>query len=270
MKRALGVFLLAAINLTFLLLIIFIGYFGFAIIVTDFDLQRALFVVKGVDKEVALKVIALTLVVLLLNDPVLRFLVKVKNPIRWNLSVTILATLLFIPFYLSFRSAFLDYHRRQTHYIQARVSETTKQTPNRTKREVELPDAKNPLVILTTEVEKTQWNELKHAITERYDLGFRAYVDFSDNKEFVGIIPEDFQGFKEKAYKHSFVFLADVETISNPEHPIICVDLYDEPGKYFRVIPSEMWAIENNLTISNVSFDEFYGACDEDGVYRGN
>lgn len=267
MKRALGVFLLAAINLTFLLLIIFIGYFGFAIIVTDFDLQRALFVVKGVDKEVALKVIVLTLVVLLLNDPVLRFLVKVKNPIRWNLSVTILATLLFIPFYLSFRNSFLEYHRQQTPYLHAKALNKTKQPP---KHKVDLPDTKNPLVILTTEVEHSKWDHLKQAIGKTYAFGFHAYVDFSENEQFVGIIPEDFQGFKEKAYKHSFVFLADEETISNPEHPIICVDLYDEPGKYFRVIPSEMWAIENNLTISNVSFDEFYGACDEDGVYRGN
>lgn len=270
MKRALGVFLLVAINLTFLLLITFIGYFAFAIIVADFDLQRALFLAKVVDKEVALKVVALTFVVLLLNDPVLRFLVKVKNPIRWNLSITILATLLFLPFYLSFRNAFLEYHKRQTPYLQAIALDKTKQPPNRTKREVDLPNTKKPLVILTTEVENSKWDHLKQAISKTYAFGFRAFVDFSENKEFAGILPEDFQGFKEKAYKHSFVFLVDEETMTNPEHPIICVDLYEEPGKNFRVIPSEMWAIENNLSISNMSFYEFFDACDEDGVYRGH
>lgn len=62
----------------------------------------------------------------------------------------------------------------------------------------------------------------------------------------------------------------DSLTISNSEHPILCVDLSDQLGKYFRVIPSEMWAVENNLTISNSDFDDFYEICGSDGIYRGD
>ena len=45
--------------------------------------------------------------------------------------------------------------------------------------------------------------------------------------------------------------------------------MYDEPGRTFRVIPSEMWSVENNLSIANMDFAEFADAVDEDGVFRG-
>jgi hypothetical protein len=47
------------------------------------------------------------------------------------------------------------------------------------------------------------------------------------------------------------------------------VDLFDEPGRTFRVIPSEMWGIENNLSTSNMGFDEFAVLADKDGIFRG-
>jgi hypothetical protein len=46
-------------------------------------------------------------------------------------------------------------------------------------------------------------------------------------------------------------------------------DMYHDPGRTFRVIPSEMWGVENNLSLSNMDFFEFADAADEDGVFRG-
>ena len=75
-----------------------------------------------------------------------------------------------------------------------------------------------------------------------------------------------------------YVFLADHETIVNPEHPIVAVDTSPEEwaaetnhvrGQTIRVIPEQMWSIENNLSISNMDFDDFVRSADPDGVYRG-
>ena len=33
-------------------------------------------------------------------------------------------------------------------------------------------------------------------------------------------------------------------------------------------MPSEMWGVENNLSIANLEFDEFVDAADPDGVFR--
>ncbi|HET7601047.1 MAG TPA: hypothetical protein VFK09_12185 [Gemmatimonadales bacterium] len=47
------------------------------------------------------------------------------------------------------------------------------------------------------------------------------------------------------------------------------VDLYAEPGRTFRVVPRETWAVENNLSIANMDFAEFADRADPDGIFRG-
>jgi len=50
---------------------------------------------------------------------------------------------------------------------------------------------------------------------------------------------------------------------------VLVVDLYSDPGRSFRVIPSELWGVENNLSLANIDFEEFADAVDRDGVFRG-
>ena len=40
-------------------------------------------------------------------------------------------------------------------------------------------------------------------------------------------------------------------------------------GQEFRAIPSEIQGIENNLSLANMSFEDFARAVDGDGVFRG-
>ncbi|GGL18532.1 DUF6924 domain-containing protein [Nocardia jinanensis] len=71
-----------------------------------------------------------------------------------------------------------------------------------------------------------------------------------------------------------YAFLADTVTLTEPEHPILAVDTGPEEtgherGRTVRVLPSEMAAIENNLSIANMDFAEFADAAGPDGVFRG-
>ncbi len=71
-----------------------------------------------------------------------------------------------------------------------------------------------------------------------------------------------------------YVFLADRVTIADPEHPILAVDtgpeeFSPERGQTVRVIPSQMWSIENNLALANMDFEDFVESAGADGVYRG-
>ena len=63
--------------------------------------------------------------------------------------------------------------------------------------------------------------------------------------------------------------MVDREAVSNPEFPILVVDLLREPGRGFRAIPSTIQSIENNLSITNMVFSEFANAVAADGVFRG-
>jgi hypothetical protein len=58
-------------------------------------------------------------------------------------------------------------------------------------------------------------------------------------------------------------------TMTHPEHPVLVLDLFDLSSQAFRALPSAVQSIENNLSISNMDFEEFAGAVDEDGVFRG-
>ncbi len=69
--------------------------------------------------------------------------------------------------------------------------------------------------------------------------------------------------------EHSFICEARRITLTDLEQPILVIDCYDRPGRTFRVIPSEVWGVENNLSIANMDFEEFADNCDRDDVFRG-
>ncbi|GAA4430006.1 DUF6924 domain-containing protein [Bremerella cremea] len=66
-----------------------------------------------------------------------------------------------------------------------------------------------------------------------------------------------------------FFFVVDAQTMRSEERPIVVVDAYEQPGRSFRVVPSEMWAVESNLLIANMDWEEFASECDDDGILRG-
>jgi hypothetical protein len=100
-------------------------------------------------------------------------------------------------------------------------------------------------------------------------MGFKANIEFLNDKQYENALIEDVIKKSKLKYKHSFIFIADSLTFSNAENSVLCIDLHDEIGKSFSVIPSELWGVENNLSISNIDFYEFFDSCDSDGVFRG-
>jgi hypothetical protein len=69
-----------------------------------------------------------------------------------------------------------------------------------------------------------------------------------------------------------YVFIVDTVAITDPEHPLLVLDIgYDDdaPGRNFRALPARVCNIDANLGISNMEFFEFADAVDTDGVFRG-
>ena len=134
-----------------------------------------------------------------------------------------------------------------------------------------IPITQNSPVLRTDFSNETAWESICLGIREPV-RGFSAYVDFISDPDFNGLtieqlpacVPEDLQDFV-----RTFMFIVDHIALTHPDHPILVVDLYDEPGRAFRVIPSAMWGVENNLSIANIDFDDFANAVDQDGIFRG-
>ncbi len=127
----------------------------------------------------------------------------------------------------------------------------------------------NPLVIRTYFGNDLEWNALKAKLCASSSYGFRANLSFEDNDRSNGMSPEQIIENLLNTYEYDFVFFADSLTFYHAENPVLCVDLSDQGEGAFRVVPSAMWVIENNLSIHNVDFIAFRDSCDADGIYRG-
>jgi hypothetical protein len=134
-----------------------------------------------------------------------------------------------------------------------------------------LPKTKDSPVIRTDFTDDEAWQSICEAIeqldTELFE--FKAYVEYIEVPEYADMSSEELRALVPPGWDHSFMFVVDRVALSHPEQPILVVDLYDEPGRTFRVIPSEMWAVENNLSIANMEFSNFADDTDPDGIYRG-
>ncbi len=132
----------------------------------------------------------------------------------------------------------------------------------------QLPETENPLVLRTDFSDQIAWEKICEAIQEPVD-SFSAYVEFVTDMAYQDITKEQLLQLIPENYVHSFIILVDHTAISQPEFPLLIIDLDEEPGREFRAIPSQIQGIENNLSISNMDFAEFADSVDEDGVFRG-
>ena len=133
-----------------------------------------------------------------------------------------------------------------------------------------IPKTENALVLRTDFSNQAVWEEI--CATIRKPVGifrFRANVEFLDDVDYAGITTDQLLELIHKNYNHTFVIVADQTAISQPDHPLIIIDLYEGSGREFRAVPSQIQGIENNLSIANMDFEEFAESVDEDGVFRG-
>lgn len=96
-----------------------------------------------------------------------------------------------------------------------------------------------------------------------------AYVEFLSDLAYENISVEEIVTLNSQSPYRSYLFVVDNVALSHPEHPILVIDLFSQPGHTFRVIPTEMWSVENNLSIANMDFEDFTDSADPDGIFRG-
>jgi hypothetical protein len=129
-----------------------------------------------------------------------------------------------------------------------------------------IPKTKGSLVLRTHFSNEAVWKALCEAIVAPVGE-FQAYVEFVSDAEYEAAPIEAL--VKLASPNRSFMFVVDRLAIESPDHAVLIVDLTGEPGRSFRVVPQEMWSVENNLSLANMGFEEFADAVDDDGVFRG-
>ncbi|WP_155988829.1 DUF6924 domain-containing protein [Nocardiopsis sp. CNT312] len=136
-----------------------------------------------------------------------------------------------------------------------------------TGRPSRLPVSENPLVVRTHHGDDEVWNTVIEAVRfPVFDEGAeppeddpdapQAYVDTVDDTSHSGLTFEQLMALT-PCESHSFLMVADELTMRDPRHPLLVVDLCEQPGKSFRAAPGAIQAIENNLSAANMDFYEF-------------
>ena len=131
-----------------------------------------------------------------------------------------------------------------------------------------IPETDNPVVIRTDFSDQDAWDEIGEAIREPQEH-FVANVEFIDDAEYKGATKKQLLGLVPEDYVHSFMMVVDQKAISHADNPILIVDLFEERGRDFRAVPAQIQAIENNLSLGNMGFEEFAESVDDDGIFRG-
>ena len=139
-----------------------------------------------------------------------------------------------------------------------------------------LPDDES-FFIRTDFADDAAWAETLDAALRPRDLDdvTLAYAGITtvDDRRFEGLTVEKLESLL-PAPPPYYLFLVDKRTIADSEHPILVVDTSraneDVAGfQTFRVVPSEMPTVENNLSLANMDFEDFDDSVDADGVFRG-
>ncbi|MFE2446738.1 DUF6924 domain-containing protein [Streptomyces sp. NPDC059426] len=132
----------------------------------------------------------------------------------------------------------------------------------------QLPHGANVLLVRTDFSSDAAWERLDAVLASPNEDGFLAHVEPVDDRRFTGMTPQEAIGLLPADYEHPLLVLADGEAMASEEMPLLVMDLWKVRGRSIRVIATELWGIENNLSISNMYFEEFAESVDEDGVFR--
>ncbi|WP_433264685.1 DUF6924 domain-containing protein [Actinosynnema sp. CS-041913] len=117
------------------------------------------------------------------------------------------------------------------------------------------------------------WECLVRLVRTPSDDGFLANVTPVDDLAFAGLGAEALKAEQRPGPLVSF--LADRRTLVHAEFPVLAVWVLPRgPGdrrddRPFRVLPSELWSVENNINLANMDWADFAGSVDTGGVFRG-
>ena len=124
------------------------------------------------------------------------------------------------------------------------------------------------IVIRADFSDEAAWQKVWTAIAAPVGA-FKANLIPVEDRQHDGLTAERVVTILPKHFRHTFVFIVDRTTLVESMHPVLVVDVSEQPGRSFRVIPTEMWAVQNNLKLANMDWEDFSESTDADGVFRG-
>jgi hypothetical protein len=126
-----------------------------------------------------------------------------------------------------------------------------------------------PWLIRADFTDQVVWDDVVRAVGADESSEGHREIDFVvvDEAEFDGLTPARLLQLEPD--KYGTFFVVDLVTVTHPEHPLLAVDVGEEPGRSFRLIPSQVQEFAVNMLISNLDFADFVDNLDPDAIFRG-
>jgi hypothetical protein len=149
---------------------------------------------------------------------------------------------------------------------------------------VNAPEPQSPPTFAWTEMpqllrtgfgDDSAWAELEEEIREsstEYSDEPYDYLELIQDRAYEDLTKEQLLALVDDEFPHSFLVVADKTTLSDPEHPLLVIDLDEEEDRYgreFRSTPEGLFSVAANLDLANMDFGDFADGVDDDGVFRG-
>ncbi|MGW2711963.1 DUF6924 domain-containing protein [Streptomyces sp. NPDC001356] len=136
-----------------------------------------------------------------------------------------------------------------------------------------LPQNEDTLLIRTDFSDEDAWRRLRAVVTTPDEEdGFLAALHIVDDPAYRDLTTEQIVALAPA--EDDLLILADRQALSGSEMPLLAVLTGEEdaPERGFdelRVVAAQLWAVENNISLANMDWEEFVDAADDDGVFRG-
>ncbi len=141
-----------------------------------------------------------------------------------------------------------------------------------------LPDTDETLLIRTDFSDATAWQALLQTVTTPNQDGFLANVRPVDELAYRDLTTEQILSAAGEL-DTDLLIVADKTSLTAPEMPLLALLLIDENDEcregearqehgQLRVIATELWSVENNISLANMDWEDFENATDN-GVFRG-
>ncbi|MER5910029.1 hypothetical protein ABT124_05845 [Streptomyces sp. NPDC001982] len=125
------------------------------------------------------------------------------------------------------------------------------------------------LVLRTDFADDAAWQAVRGAIEEADE---KRSATFVSDPRFDGASVQqllDAEAAAAEDDKVCEVFVADAATMTDETHPLLAVDLFDEPGRTFRVPVRWFPEMSANLSIANADFADYADAAGATGTFQG-
>ncbi|MGE5927687.1 MAG: DUF6924 domain-containing protein [Gemmatimonadota bacterium] len=131
-----------------------------------------------------------------------------------------------------------------------------------------VPEEEGGYLIRTDFSDDAAWRSTRDAVLARHGI-FQGNFHVVDDPAYANATKAQVADRLGPGFDQYFLLIVDRATLAHPERPVLVVDLHERSLNEFRAVPAQVGAIQINLSLANMDFEDFSGSVDADGIFRG-